>query len=44
MQNTNFTIAAYPGDGIGTEIMATAEAVLSAAQAKTGGFSLSLNT
>ena len=27
MQNTNFTIAVYPGDGIGTEIMATAEAV-----------------
>lgn len=44
MQNTNFTIAVYPGDGIGSEIMATAEAVLKAAQAKTGGFSLSLNT
>ena len=44
MQNTNFTIAVYPGDGIGTEIMATAEAVLKAAQEKVGGFSLSLNT
>lgn len=43
MQNTNFTIAVYPGDGIGTEIMAAAEAVLRAAQAKTGGFALSLN-
>ena len=44
MQNTNFTIAVYPGDGIGIEIMATAEAVLKAAQSKVGGFSLSLDT
>lgn len=44
MQNTSFTIAVYPGDGIGPEIMAVAEAVLSAARAKVGGFDLSLNT
>ncbi|HKK29000.1 MAG TPA: isocitrate/isopropylmalate family dehydrogenase [Alphaproteobacteria bacterium] len=44
MENTNFTIAVYPGDGIGTEIMATAEAVLQAVQEKVGGFSLALNS
>ena len=42
--NNNFTIAVYPGDGIGAEIMAMAEAVLKAAQKRVGGFSLSLET
>ncbi len=44
MPNNDFTIAVYPGDGIGREIMAAAEAVLKAAQVKVGGFSLSLNS
>ena len=41
--NTRFSVAVYPGDGIGTEIMDTAEAVLRAVQQKTGGFSLTLD-
>ncbi len=41
-KNANFTIAVYPGDGIGIEIMAETRRVLAAAQAAVGGFALEL--
>ena len=40
--NTRFTIAVYPGDGIGTEIMAATRRVLDAAQSLVGGFELDM--
>jgi 3-isopropylmalate dehydrogenase len=40
--NTRFSIAVYPGDGIGTEIMDATIQVLQAAQDAVGGFSLDL--
>lgn len=42
--NTRFSVAVYPGDGIGTEIMASAARVLEAAQAAVGGFELDLTS
>ena len=35
-----FSIAAFPGDGIGHEVMESAQAVLAAVQGKVGGFAL----
>jgi len=40
--NTRFTIACYPGDGIGTEIMTATRRILDAAQSAVGGFELDL--
>jgi isocitrate/isopropylmalate dehydrogenase len=44
MTNTNarFTVAAYPGDGIGTEIMGATRRMLAAAQSLIGGFELDM--
>ena len=44
MTNTNarFTVAVYPGDGIGTEIMGATRRVLDAAQSLFGGFELDM--
>ena len=44
MTNTNarFTVAVYPGDGIGTEIMGATRRVLDAAQSLVGGFELDM--
>jgi hypothetical protein len=39
MQNNSSNIAVYPGDGLGTDIMQAAEAVLRHAEASVGGFS-----
>lgn len=41
-ENTRFSIAVYPGDGIGPEIMTATRRVLAAAEAAAGGFSLDL--
>lgn len=40
--NTRFSIAVYPGDGIGPEIMSATRRVLDAAQSLVGGFELEL--
>ncbi len=40
--NIRFSIAVYPGDGIGQEIMTATRRVLEAAQAKVGGFELDM--
>lgn len=41
-ENARFSIAVYPGDGIGPEIMAATRRVLAAAEAAVDGFSLDL--
>ena len=38
--HNTFKIAVYPGDGIGTEVIAIAQAVLERLQSALGGFQL----
>lgn len=40
--NSRFTVAVYPGDGIGTEIMDATRRVVAAAQQAVGGFELDM--
>jgi len=41
-RNSAFRIAVFPGDGVGTEVMEAALAVIDAVQARVGGFALDL--